>query len=248
MKSNSTTDPLIKFFRTGEHECSYLPDQQARTLFLDPELSYSQTLYEELTHAGFRRSGKHLYRPDCMSCQSCIASRIPVDDFQLNRRFRRIMKRNQDVRIELRPCHFDEADYRLFERYVNERHADGDMYPANEANYRDFLTVDRDFSFQVRYLVDDQLIGIGVTDRLNTGLSAIYTFFDPDQASRSLGTYSILKQIELCKEFKLPYLYLGYWIPNCRKMEYKAHYQPIELLLSGRWQGVEFKPKKPSDA
>lgn len=239
MKSNNSHEKAIKFYRTGEHDCSYLPDQQSRTLFLDPDLDYSLQLYEDLTHSGFRRSGKHLYRPDCQNCHACIPSRIPVDKFQLKRRFRRVNSQNKDIDIELHPCTYSESDYKLFERYINQRHSDGDMYPASKDSYSDFLAIDQPFSFQIRYSVSGTTIGIAVTDRLKTGLSAIYTFFEPEMEQRSLGVYSILKQVELCQQLGLPYLYLGYWIPGCKKMNYKTAYQPVELLLDGRWHQVE---------
>ncbi|TCS42483.1 arginyltransferase [Reinekea marinisedimentorum] len=241
MKSNNSREQVIKFFRTGEHDCSYLPDQQSRTLFLDPELKYSLNLYEELTHSGFRRSGKHLYRPDCQNCHSCIPARIPVADFQMKRRFRRVTNLNKDVSIELQRCTYRDADYELFERYITQRHSDGDMYPPSKDSYGDFLAVDNEFSFQVRYSVAGRTIGIAVTDHLKTGLSAIYTFFEPEQDQRSLGVFSILKQIELCQQLELPYLYLGYWIPGCKKMNYKTAYQPVELLIDGRWHQIEIE-------
>lgn len=239
MKSNNLDGTTVKFFRTGEHQCSYLSRNKSRTLFLDPDLIYSTAFYEELTHSGFRRSGKHLYRPDCLNCHSCIPARIPVKDFTLRRKFKRVLKQNEEVAVSVDECRFRTEDYQLFERYINQRHQDGDMYPASESSYQDFLTTERDFSFQIRYSMGDKLIGVAVTDRIKTGLSAIYTFFDPDLERRSLGVYSILQQIQLCKDLNLPYLYLGYWIPGCRKMNYKTSYQPVELLIDGQWHLIE---------
>lgn len=226
----------IRLFRTGEHDCSYLPDRQSRTLFLDPELEFDVHLYEELTQSGFRRSGKHLYRPDCLACQSCISARVPVDDFQLKRRFRRILNRGAHLRLEVASPSYREEDYRLFERYINQRHADGDMYPATKTGYIDFLATKVPYALHLRYFEGDRLIAVAVTDRLKSGLSAIYTFFDPEKDHYSLGVFSVLKQIELCQRQNLPYLYLGYWVPGCQKMQYKTDYRPIELLIDGRWQ------------
>jgi arginine-tRNA-protein transferase len=235
---NLTTN-TIKLFRTGDHDCSYLPNRQSRTLFLDPELKFGVNLYEELTHSGFRRSGNHLYRPDCKECQSCIPSRIPLEHFKLKRRFKRVLSKNKDVTLQVSNDSFRQDDYDLFERYIEERHSDGDMYPASETGYKDFLAGNKPFSFHIRYFLDDALIGVAVTDRLNSGLSSIYTFFDPDLDSRSLGVFSILKQIELAKSFNLPYLYLGYWVPGCQKMQYKTQYEPIELLIDAQWQRIK---------
>ncbi|EAR09661.1 arginyltransferase [Reinekea blandensis] len=234
--SESLRTTTIKLFRTGDHDCSYLPDRQSRTLFLDPELNYDTRLYEELTQSGFRRSGRHLYRPDCRGCQSCISARIPVNDFKMTRRFRRVLKKTDHLRLEIAPATFRDEDYALFERYINERHSDGDMYPASKISYQDFLATETPFSWHLRYFDQDRLIAVAVTDQLHSGLSAIYTFFEPDIDYLSPGVFSILRQLELCEQRNLPYLYLGYWVPGCQKMQYKTDYRPIELLVDGRWQ------------
>lgn len=237
--SEALRTTTIKLFRTGDHDCSYLPDRQSRTLFLDPELEYDVHMYEELTQSGFRRSGKHLYRPDCGSCQKCISARIPIGTFNWKRRFRRILKRSEHLRLQIEPSMYREEDYRLFERYIEHRHEDGDMYPASQSSYADFLATSAPYALHLRYFDGDELVALAVTDQLKSGLSAIYTFFDPERSGDSLGVFSVLRQIQLCQEHKLPYLYLGYWVPGCQKMEYKTDYQPIELLIDGRWQTLD---------
>lgn len=236
--SEHLTAKTIKLYRTGEHDCSYLENRQSRTLFLDPELNYNIALYEELTHSGFRRSGKHLYKPDCKNCNACIPSRIPVNEFNRSRRFRRILKKNQDIRYQIDTSEYRDEDYRLFEHYIELRHADGDMYPATPTSYSDFLATDSEFSLHIRYFLGDKLIGVAVTDQLESGLSAIYTYFDPDLHQRSLGVYSVLIQLMFCQLWNLPYLYLGYWVPGCAKMQYKTKYKPVELLIDGQWQRI----------
>lgn len=236
--SQDLSTRTIKLFRTGDHDCSYLPGRQSRTLFVDPDMDYDLHLYEELTQSGFRRSGKHLYRPDCRQCQSCIPARIPVADFQLKRRFKRILKRNAHLTLEIEHSRFRKEDYDLFERYIEQRHFDGDMYPATRTGYEDFLAAEQPFAFHIRYFDGDKLVGVAVTDQLKTGLSAIYTFFDPELESQSIGVYSILKQINMCRTLNLPYLYLGYWVPGCQKMQYKTQYKPTELLIDGHWQSI----------
>jgi len=243
--SNNVSDDTIKLYRTGEHRCSYLPDRKSRTIFVDPDISFSVELYEELTHAGFRRSGRHLYRPDCTGCSACIATRIPVNAFKTRRKQRRIMKRNQDLRIEIAELEYRESDYLLFERYINLRHADGDMFPATREGYKDFLTTRSDLSFQLCLYKQDQLVSVAITDHLPSGLSAVYTFFEPEMEDRSLGVYSILSQISLAQKHGLPYLYLGYWVPGCQKMHYKSEYQPLEMLIDGVWQSVSVKQTNP---
>ena len=110
------------------------------------------------------------------------------------------------------------------------------MYPASESGYRDFLAINTTFSFHIRYFIGDELVGVAVTDQIQSGLSAIYTFFEPDLSNRSLGVQSILTQLALCRVLDLPYLYLGYWVPGCSKMQYKIDYRPVELLVNGQWQ------------
>ncbi len=236
--SEDMSNNTIKLFRTGDHDCSYLENRRSRTLFLDPELKFELPLYEELTQSGFRRSGNHLYRPDCQQCHSCIPARIPVQQFELKRRYRRVKKLNSDLHLDIQASKYRKQDYQLFERYIEARHADGDMYPASTNGYEDFLATNREFSFHIRFFLKNTLVAVAVTDRLMSGLSAIYSFYDPNLTTRSLGVFSILSQIELCLQWELPYLYLGYWVPGCQKMNYKTQYQPSELLIDGQWRTV----------
>ena len=230
----------LNFYYTTPHSCSYLNDVEATTLFLDPKTPASIEVYEQLTKLNFRRSGKHLYRPHCSNCQACKACRIPVNQFQISRRFRRILNKNQDLELKVYTAEYREEDFSLFERYIKARHADGDMFPPSINTYRDFLTNDSDYSYHLRYFFHDQLIAVAVTDILLSGQSAIYTFFDPDFSHRSLGNFSILMQISLAQKLKLPYVYLGYWIENCDKMNYKTQFQPLDIFNDGQW--IRYSP------
>ncbi|MFK7913631.1 MAG: arginyltransferase [Pseudomonadales bacterium] len=224
-----------RFFITPQHPCSYLEGYSATTLFLDPDAEVTPALYQLLSDNGFRRSGGHLYRPHCQACNACKASRVPVARFSPRRRHRRILRTNQDLRITVEPAHFNETHYGLFERYVAGRHRDGEMFPANEQQYRSFLLgAWSDTLFLCSYL-DDRLVAVAVTDRQPDGLSAIYTFFEPELEARSLGAHSILTQIDHCQRWGLSYLYLGYWIAQSPKMAYKASYRPIEILSDNQW-------------
>lgn len=224
-----------RFLLTPAHPCSYL-DRDARTLFLDPQDAHAPGTYAELSNAGFRRSGAHLYRPHCGDCEACVPTRLPVRLFRLRRRFRRVLGRNADVTVRIEPAAFTGASYELYATYIRERHADGDMYPPSPEQFRSFLLTDwSDTRFLATYL-DGRLIAVAVTDVLPNGLSAIYTFYDPDLPRRSLGVFSILQQIHVCRRARLPYLYLGYWIDGAEKMDYKTEYRPIELLRSQRWE------------
>lgn len=227
-----------QFYLTPGHPCSYLPRRQAQTLFLDPREAVTPALYQALTEQGFRRSGSHLYRPHCRTCQACIPSRIPVADFTPRRRQKRVTAANADLRVEVIPAAFDPDCYELYARYIAGRHRDGDMYPPSIEQFRSFLLSQWCDSLFVCSYLGDELVATAVTDRLAGGLSAIYTFFDPDRSERSLGVFSVLQQIELCRSLGLDYLYLGYWIRDCAKMRYKIDYRPIELLANSRWVRV----------
>ena len=228
----------LKFYATQPHPCSYLPDEQATTLFLDPSQPMDVEVYAQLSTLGFRRSGDHLYRPHCQSCQACIPARIPVDRFTPTRQQRKILNRNADLNVQaVTPC-FTEEYYDLYLRYIETRHADGDMYPPSREQFGTFLVSELALSRFIEFRLDRQLLAIAVTDVLPNGLSAVYTFFDPACEQRSLGRFAILWQISEAARQGLHALYLGYWIKNCRKMSYKTQYRPIELLVNQRWTAI----------
>ena len=229
------SEDQAQFFLTPKHPCSYLPRNNAQTLFFDPRETVTPPLYQSLTDQGFRRSGSHLYRPHCGSCQACVPTRLPVEEFKLTRSQRRTLKRNSDLTVRVEEATFTKRHYHLYERYISLRHADGDMYPASEDQYRSFLLSPWSNSLFVSLYKEEQLLSVAVTDQQQHGLSAIYTFFEPTETKRSLGTLSILQQISLCQELELPYLYLGYWIRDCDKMAYKINYRPTELFVNNAW-------------
>lgn len=225
----------LKVFATHPHECSYLPAEQATTLFVDPAAHVDINLYSQLSELGFRRSGPHLYRPHCAGCDACIPARIPVEPFKPNRQQRRIWQRNQDLRVEDRTELSSDEFYDLYARYIEGRHRDGDMYPPTRQQFDSFLTREWDVTHYYCFYADERLIAVAVVDVIEAGLSAIYTFFDPELTARSLGVYAVLWQIEQARRLGLSSVYLGYWIKQCRKMAYKINYRPVELLISGRW-------------
>ncbi len=225
----------MQFFLTPKHPCSYLNRNNAQTLFFDPRQVITSDIYQTLTDQGFRRSGSHLYRPHCGSCSACIPTRVPVAQFQPKRSQKRVLKKNSDLHVRLEEATFSRRHYHLYERYISLRHAEGDMYPASEDQYRSFLLSPWSHSVFLSIYSGEQLLSVAVTDKQPQGLSAIYTFFEPNADDRSLGVLSILKQIELCQELEVPYLYLGYWIKDCEKMNYKTQYRPTELFVNNRW-------------
>jgi len=231
------TDKLAKhqFFITPPHPCSYLEGREATTLFLDPRETVTDALYSNLTDMGFRRSGGHLYRPHCDACSACVPVRIPVNEFATRRRHRRILNRNSDIKITVEPAVYLPKYFELYERYISERHQDGDMYPANADQFRSFLLSSWAKTEFLCGYIGRELVFVGALDKQRDGYSAIYTFFEPDLAHRSLGVYSVLQQIALCQRLDMKYLYLGYWIKECQKMSYKTDYRPLELLVNKRW-------------
>lgn len=234
----------IKVYTTFPHPCSYLPGREATTLFIDPRQNISRELYTRLSEIGFRRSGDHVYRPHCARCTACIPSRVPVAAFTRSRGLERIWRRNQDLVVEEVDSIFDDEAFGLYQRYIEGRHADGDMHPPDREQYQAFLNNGLNCTRYFTVRESGTLIAVIVSDAMNDGLSAIYTFYSPDehQAKRSLGTFAVLYQLELARQLGLEYVYLGYWIQNCDKMNYKARFKPLELFIAGNWQRREQLP------
>lgn len=226
----------LKVYATRPHPCSYLDGRVATTVFIDPEIAVDQETYTALSDIGFRRSGPHIYRPQCENCTACVPARIPVDSFKPNRQQRKTKNKNSHIVVEEINSIEDDKYYQLYDKYIRLRHADGDMYPPDKEQYQSFLTAGLGFARYYQFTHEQKLIAVAVTDRLMNGLSAIYTFFDPDYGSYSPGKFAILWQIDRAKELGLPYLYLGYWIKQCSKMSYKTDYRPLELFINDRWQ------------
>ena len=226
----------IRVYTTFPHDCSYLEGEEATTLFIDPRQKISSELYTQLSLIGFRRSGEHVYRPHCARCSACVASRIPVDAFKRSKSQQRVWRRNQDLRIVESSDIFDTETFDLYARYIKERHADGDMYPPDRDQYQSFLNNGLGNTRYFRLYDEQRLVGVMVSDQMLDGLSAIYTFYEPTEERRSLGTFSVLYQVELARTSNLDHVYLGYWIQTCEKMSYKARFKPLEMLVGGEWQ------------
>ncbi|MDD7804722.1 MAG: arginyltransferase [Endozoicomonas sp. (ex Botrylloides leachii)] len=225
----------IKFYATHPHSCSYLPNQQATTLFMDTDKPLSLELYSQLADIGFRRSGSHIYRPHCISCKACIPARIPVAEFKFSRSQKRVWKRNQDLTISRHKPEMNHEIYALYEHYISVQHKDGDMYPPSVEQFNGFLIDSPSFCSFYHVRLDGQLIAVAVVDMLQNSLSAIYTFYHPDFNKRSLGRFCILWQIMKTQRLEMKYLHLGYWVKGCKKMDYKMDYRPIELLIDNHW-------------
>lgn len=230
---------LPEIYLSPPHACEYLKGELASILFLSPEQTLSMRHYSQLVSLGFRRSGRLVYRPKCQHCQACIAVRIPVQLFHPKRHQQRCWKRNQDLEIIARPAEYQAEHYELYLRYLQARHANGSMVDSSPADYQDFLTCHWCETLFYEFRRGSKLMAVAVTDLLDDGLSAVYTFFDPDENERSLGTFAIMSQIEAAKRMNTQYLYLGYWIGKCGKMAYKSRFEPLEILKGGRWQVLE---------
>ncbi|MGB0468792.1 MAG: arginyltransferase [Pontibacterium sp.] len=229
----------LHFYATPEHDCSYLKDRQAKTLFVDPQALITKDTYSQLSDLGFRRSGGHVYRPHCKDCQACISVRIPTDVFSLTKSQKRVIAKNRDLQVRTLEPQFTQEYYDLYARYIRIRHQDGDMYPPSVDQFSSFLVDGAQNTLFIEFRdPESQLLAIAVCDQLAQGLSPIYTFYEPDEKKRSLGTYAILWQINEAKRRHLQYVYLGYWVRECRKMSYKITFRPIELLLDGHWVSI----------
>jgi arginine-tRNA-protein transferase len=225
----------IKLYQSVDSPCSYLDNKTSSSLIVDPELEITQTLSSNMNHLGYRRSGEMLYKPNCSNCNACQASRVIVDEFKLSRSHKRLINKISDLRFIVEASGFNQQQYQLYEKYINLRHHDGDMFPPSKEQYESFLCRNYGFNFFLKTQLNGETVSICQFDQLSDGLSAVYTFFDPDFDHLSLGVVSILQLINLTRKIGLPYLYLGYYIQNCSKMNYKTKYRPIELFDGQNW-------------
>lgn len=231
--------PELLFYASAPHDCSYIEDEEAVTLFADPKANMTPEVYSALSDLGFRRSGEFVYAPRCPHCSACLPVRVPVGDFTPDRSQRRNWKQNQDLSVKILSAGFREEHFALYQRYIHSRHPDGSMATPDKEQYNRFFGSSWCNTHYVEFSLGDRPIAVAVADVLTSGLSAVYTFFDPDEHKRGLGVFAVLKLIEETGKRGLPYLYLGYLIHASPKMAYKARYQPLEVYHHGRWQRLD---------
>lgn len=227
---------LLQFYATSPYPCSYLADRLARSQVATPAHLIDSEIYSALVRAGFRRSGIFTYRPHCDHCQACIPVRLPVAELQLRRNQRRALKRHADLQAREMPLTLFSDHYELYKRYQQARHPGGGMDEDNREQYTQFLLQSRVDTRLIEFIDAGGVRMVSLIDVLDDGLSSVYTFYDPEVAQASFGTYNVLWQAARCRELGLPYLYLGYWIAESRKMAYKSSFSPIEGLIDGQWQ------------
>ncbi|HEY3327514.1 MAG TPA: arginyltransferase [Novimethylophilus sp.] len=229
----------IKFYVTTNYPCGYLPERQARSLVAAPAHFIDALTYSELIKHGFRRSGLYTYRPHCEGCQACVPVRLQVAEFSPSRSQRRAWRHHQHLTAEMTPLVFSEEHFLLYARYQKTRHAGGGMDTDSVDQYRSFLMQSGVDSAMVEFREDGALRMVSIVDRLTDGLSAVYAFYDCSVAGASFGIFNVLWLADWCRQRGLPYLYLGYWIEESRKMAYKADFKPLQGLMGTEWRPLE---------
>jgi arginine-tRNA-protein transferase len=238
-----------QFYLTAPSPCPYLPGQEERKVFTHLLGERAAELNDLLTHGGFRRSQSIAYRPACETCRACISVRVVADSFRPTRSMRRILERNNDLTTEMRVTAPTSEQYSVFRSYLDARHRDGGMADMTVLDYAMMVEDSHVETRMIEYRLrppartsgrsSGQLLAVALTDVLSDGLSMVYSFFDSEEASRSLGTFMILDHIARARRMGLAYVYLGYWVQGSRKMDYKGRFLPQERLTPDGWKLVE---------
>ena len=226
----------IRLYQSTPYPCPYLPEQTAHHHISDPKIPLTPKLYSGLIDVGFRRAGERIHRPNCIRCKECISLRVPVAKFTPNKSQKRLLKRNTEIttKIVTNPdyCKY----YNLYQQYIFKRHPESVSMQNVEDTFQNFLFSRWSQTFLIEFFLNNnELVCVAICDPLVQGWSAVYTFYNTEYQALGLGNYAVLKQIELLQESELDYLYLGYWIKDCDKMNYKTRYKPCEGYTNEQW-------------
>lgn len=230
----------LEFCLTDKHECGYLENKQATTLFVNPEITLQHQHYNYLATMGFRRSGNNIYRHHCEQCNLCIPVRLDVNKFKASKQQKRCWNKNTDITTISHPAQYNEDHFQLYSRYLSSRHPESGMDPLSKTAYQDIINSEWCNSELLEFRKNQTLVAVAVIDKLKDGLSAVYTFFEPELSHLSLGILAIQHQIALVRQRNLTWLYLGFWNSESQKMSYKTHFQPLQYFVTNDWQ-----PDKP---
>lgn len=224
--------------------CPYLPGRFERKLVTELRGPEANNIHDVLSRAGFRRSHSIAYLPACSECNACVPVRVRCADFKPGKSFRRILAKNSDLSRSILAPNASQEQYQLFSAYQDARHGNGDMARMDARDYRAMIEDSTINTSVYEYRrPDGSLIAVALIDHLSDGLSAVYSFFDPNEQKRGLGTFIILDLIEEANRTGLPHIYLGYWIGECRKMSYKMRFQPLEGFCDGQWVTMDAPSK-----
>jgi len=249
-----------QFYLTAPSPCPYLAGKEERKVFTHLVGERAPELNNILTQGGFRRSQSIAYRPACEGCRACVSVRVVANDFRPTQSMRRITRRNADITSDMRIAVPTSEQYAIFRAYLDSRHRDGGMA---DMTVLDYAMMVEDSHIETRIIeyrrqpapaaspqpgagsreggrrAAGELVAIALTDVLGDGLSMVYSFFEPDEAARSLGTFMVLDHIARARRMGLAYVYLGYWVRGSRKMDYKSRFKPQQRLMSDGWMRVE---------
>ena len=224
----------VKFGISTSFPCGYLDNEQERLLVYIDEQPLSSIIYTALQEQGFRRSEDQVYRPHCESCNACQSIRLPVGKIKLSKSQKRLLKKASSFQVKITDKPNSDY-YPLYEKYINTKHIGGVMYPAEPSQLDSFITCKWMPPIFIELYDGKKLIAVAITDTTPDSSSAVYTFFDPEYSRYSLGTLMILQQINLTRQLNKPWLYLGYYIEDCNKMNYKIRFSPYQIRVGDKW-------------
>jgi leucyl-tRNA---protein transferase len=223
-----TREALAGPYYQENGQCPYLPDRDWCSIFFFGE-GMPEAMFSRLLETGFRRSGRAVYMPSCRGCRECVSIRIPVAEFRPTPDQKRAWKKNPDVQMTLAVPAYTEEKHDLYQRFIDARYPDREEL-VTRRSYESFFVDNFGFTREFQYRVNDRLVGVGIVDLVSRAASSVYFYFDPDESKRSLGTYSLMREIEYCKETGREFLYLGFRVKGCKAMAYKSNFRPHQLL------------------